>query len=904
MNLTGHAVEVLRRRPGGVGGSVWTVGSGYAVGASYVLTAAHNVMTGPAPDEEVLVRRLDHREYRATVVAAGPPGGPDIAVLDVAAEDFPRPPFTVGFARIDRSGIGPVPDCWAMGFPGFNTHPAHAPDLPRLRDSVEVYGSVLPGFHIRRGLLHLATGATPPAPPAGSARRSQWQGMSGAVVFVQDPVHGPLAVGVISGHHGPEGPSSLTVVPVTELAALDDSRSSRWWRQLGLGTWVTIRPRSPSGPARPATPTGGRLALGRPSAHFTDREQEAAEATALLTRELGESVPVVVLYGMGGVGKTTLARQLGHRLGSVFPYARVLVDLGGASEAAVSTDAAIVQLLGHLGVKPDRIPHEPDERRRELRRVLRQGPCLVVIDNAVSARQVEPLLPDAPGSAALVTSRSALTALEGADLLPLDPLPDDEGLRLFERMVGSRVVSRDREACRSIVSLVGGLPLAIRVTAAAAASPTLRRRPLSVLADRLAGNRASLLGLRSGDTGLRSSFDLSYQLLREETQGFFRCLGLLPGADFSAEAAAGATELSARHAEELLAELADQHLVEVRGEAVARYQLHDMLRLYARERAENEDPEAHRRATLRGAVRWYERSLAAWMSLPGAHERPPEDALAWYAQEHTNVQAGLRAAHESGEWDLVTALATSLYGLLAYRGRWEDLEAAKAWAVEAAREQRDRPAELGSLIHLAEARRLLGRTDGIAVLYERALEITTELGDDGRRGWVLTHYGDFACQLGRPEQGMLRYAQAGRIYDAQGDTAARIWLAAHISDAQLQSGRPDDAVRTQEEALRLSRGRDNPGEEAWCAWHLALAYDAAGRYPEAESTLGAAIAFHRSEQDRGALATMLVALGRVHEHSGRPELAREALQEALALVRSLDAPSREEEIRAELARLS
>ncbi|MFE9634621.1 tetratricopeptide repeat protein [Streptomyces sp. NPDC006463] len=903
MNLTDHAVEVLRRRPAGAGRSAWTVGSGHAVGASYVLTAAHNVTTGPAPDEEVLVRRLDHREYRAAVVAAGPPGGPDIAVLHVADEDFPRPPSKVAFARIDRSGITPVPDCWAMGFPGFNTHPAHAPDLPRLRDSVEVYGSVLPGFHIRRGLLHLETGATPPAPPAGSARRSQWQGMSGAVVFVQDPVHGPLAVGVISGHHGPEGPSSLTVVPVTELAALDGSRSSRWWRQLGLGAWVTVRPRSPSVPSRPAVASGGRLALGRPSAHFTDREQEAAEATALLTRELGESVPVVVLYGMGGVGKTTLARQLGHRLGSVFPYARVLVDLGGASEAAVSTDAAVVQLLGHLGVKPDLMPHEPDERRRELRRILRQGPSLVVIDNAVSARQVEPLLPDAPGSAAVVTSRSALTALEGADLLPLDPLPDDEGLRLFERMVGSRAVF-DREACRSIVTLVGGLPLAIRVTAAAAASPTLRRRPLSVLADRLAGNRASLLGLRTGDTGLRSSFDLSYQLLREDTQGFFRCLGLLPGVDFSAEAAAGATKLSAQHAEALLAELADQQLVEIRGEAVARYQLHDMLRLYARERAENEDPEPHRKATLRRAVQWYERSLAAWMSLPGAHERPPEEALAWYAQEHTNVQAGLRAAHESGEWDLVTALATSLYGLLAYRGRWEDLEAAKAWAVEAAREQQDGPAELGSLIHLAEARRLLGRTDGIAALYERALEITTERGDDGRRGWVLTHYGDFACQSGHPEEGMLRYAEAGRIYDAQGDTGARIWLAAHISDAQLQSGRPDDAVSTQEEALRLSRDRGNPGEEAWCAWHLALAYDAAGRYPEAESTLGSAIAFHRAERDRGALATMLTALGRVQEHSGRPDLAREALREALALVRSLDAPSREEEIRAELARLS
>ncbi|MFF0449673.1 tetratricopeptide repeat protein [Streptomyces sp. NPDC004609] len=895
MNYAGRAVEVLRRR-GRASGSrcgTWTVGSGYLVGGRYVLTAAHNVTTGSAVDEVVLVRCLDRREYPAGVLAAGPPEGPDLAVLAVVDGQFPEAVPTVAFARVDREGAVPLTDCWAIGYPGFNAHPAESPDLPPLRDSVQVDGVVPPGSHLRRGLLQLLTAA---APSALSGTASQWQGMSGAVVFARDPARGPLAVGVVSEHHRPEGDSSLTVVPVTALGALDGGPGSGWWRRLGLGAWVTLPPpaaRVPTGP----------LELGRPSAHFTDREREAADVTAMLTRDLADTVPVVVLYGMGGVGKTALARQVGHRLGTVFPYARVLVELGGGPVPEVSTDGAVVQLLGRLGVRPDAMPREPEERLRELRRRLRQGPCLVVIDNASGPRQVEALLPDAPGSAAIVTSRSALTAIEGADRVPLDPLPDEEGVRLFERIVGIRTLPGDREAGRTIVTLVGGLPLAIRVTAAAAASPAMRRRPLAVLAERLADDRQRLLGMRSGDIGLRSSFDLSYRLLREETRGLFRCLGLLPGIDFVPEVAALAAGLPVGEVERLLTELAERQLVEVGGEAVARYQLHDTVRIYARERAEREDPAPGRRDAFRRALQWYETSLAALMSRPGAQERPPADALAWYADEHLNVQAGLRSARDLGEWDLVAGIAGPLYGLLSYRGRWEDLEATKAWAVEAARELDDESAELGSLIHLAEARRLTGRTEGIPGLYERALEITRSLGDDGRRGWVLTHYGDLECRLGRPEEGLRRYAEAAAIYDAQDDDEARIWLSAHVSDAQLQSGRPEEAARTQEAALRLSRERDDPAEVAWCAWHLALCYDAAGRYEDAEGALAEAIAFHRAEHDRGGLATVLTALARVHTHAGRPDPARTALREALELVRSIDAPGRVAEIQAELTAL-
>jgi tetratricopeptide (TPR) repeat protein len=906
---TGAARPPAPRGRGGPAGGGWTVGSGYLVGGPYVLTAAHNVTTGGRPDGTVLVRALDRREYPAKVLAAGPPGGPDLAVLAVTGPGFAPVVPTVAFARVDRGSPVPLTGCWAVGYPGFNVHPAETPGLPPLRDSVQADGVVPTGSHLRRGLLQLRTGATPVPAPAGS---SQWQGMSGAVVFAHDPVRGPLALGVVSEHHTPEGPSSLTVVPVTRLAELPDAGDSPWWRRLGLGTWVPLPP-----PA-PAAAGTGVLELGRASAHFTDREEESATVTALLTRALSDAVPVVVLYGMGGVGKTALARQLGHRLGPVFPHARVLVDLGGGPAPEVSADGAVTQLLGRLGVTPDRMPREPAERSRELRRRLRAGPTLVVLDNASSARQVVALLPDAPGSAVIVTSRSALAAIEGADRVALDPLPDPESLRLFERITGPRTLPGDAESARTIVSLVGGLPLAIRVTAAAAASPSMRRRPLAVLADRLARDRRRLLGMRGGaagtggpdgpsgsggDIGLRTSFDLSYAELGDEAKAFFRVLGLLPGIDFVPEVAASAAGLPARQVVRLLGELAERQLVEVRGEAVARFQLHDLVRLYARSRAEEEDPEPERRAAFRRALGWYEESLVALMSRPGAHERPPADAVAWYADEHINVQAGLRSAHERGEWGLVTGITESLYGLLFHRGRWEEMAEAKAWAVEAARELGDEAAELGSLIHLAEARRLTGHTEDIPELYERALEITRSRGDDGRRGWVLVHYGDLECQLGRPEEGLRRYAEAAAIYEEQDDDGARIWLSAHVADAQAQSGRPEEAARTQEAALVLARARGDRAEVAWCNWHLGLYHDAAGRYADAAAALGEAIAFHRAERDRGGLATMLTAMGRVQAHAGRPERAGAALLEALELVRSIDAPGRAAEIEAVMAEL-
>ncbi|MFF4396242.1 tetratricopeptide repeat protein [Streptomyces sp. NPDC001480] len=890
INPVDRAVEVLCRRVSGA----WSVGSGYLVGGRLVLTAAHNVLTDGRTDDLVIARRADGSELPADLVAAD--GSQDIALLrlpaDPSLDDLPA----VRFARVDRRQTRLVENCWAIGYPGWNEHAEERADIP-LRDSAQIQGVVPPGSHVRRGLLELRTTSTPEPLRPRTGHGSQWRGMSGAVVFSEDPEFGALALGVIVQHHLPEGASALTVAPVTGLTALGEG--APWWRELKLGNWVTL-PRVGTGTGRRPT---RHTHLGRAVSDFTDRERLIAKAAVLLTDRLADSAPVVVLHGMAGVGKTQLATQIAHRLAPTFRHARIQVDLGGG-HFDVSTDAAMIQVLQAFGLAADRLPPDAPSRRAELQKRLEEGPSLLVLDNVAEVARIVPLLPVAPGSAALLTSRSELPSVTGVNRLPVEPLPAVEALRLFERIVGAERIAHEPDAANAIVTLLGGLPLAIRITGG---NVLAQRKPLSAHATLLADERqriSQLEGQLDGeDIGVRSTFEISYRALRADTRRLFRHLGLLPGADFVPELAASCSDTGPEEAERLLGELADRQLVEVVDITGGRYRLHDLLRLYAREHAESTEPEAERRAAVRRCLGWYADRLERWMSVPGAHELPPEAAIGWFSEEHLNVQAAVRQAYDAQEWDLVVRLVGSLYGLLFHRSHWEEMEAVKAMAVEAARRLDDQPAELGSLIHLAEARRALGRRQETTGLYERALEIARGAGDKEKEGWILTHFGDLQCDLNRPGDALRRYAEAQAIQRQRGDKGAEIWLAAHIADAYRQLDRPQDAVRVMADALAESRRRGDEAETVWCRWHLALAYDQMGRYADAEEVLGPAVGFHRDRGDQAGLATMLTILGDIHLHAERPALAREAYAEALELVRSIDAPRRVAELEAALERV-
>jgi Trypsin-like peptidase domain len=214
-----RAVEVLHDHGAGAKPR-WTVGSGFLIGKKLVLTAAHTVGAGA-----LTVRLAGSEEHSATIKLQGSQQDVDLAVLSIT-DDFDGPELMVRYAFVDRSSSALVDNCWAVGFPRYMEQQTEGKPL---RESVHIHGTIAPGSKLVSGMLQLEVTASPRLIPPGSLAESDWQGISGAVVFARHPTAGDVAVGVIVEHHRPEGQSSLTVVPITALSKLAPQVRATWW---------------------------------------------------------------------------------------------------------------------------------------------------------------------------------------------------------------------------------------------------------------------------------------------------------------------------------------------------------------------------------------------------------------------------------------------------------------------------------------------------------------------------------------------------------------------------------------------------------------------------------------------------------------------------------------------------
>jgi hypothetical protein len=331
-------------------------------------------------------------------------------------------------------------------------------------------------------------------------------------------------------------------------------------------------------------------------ADFTGREEEGARLSQVLKQAQDTMVvPVAVVSGAPGVGKTTLALRVGHSLRSVFPDGQLYCQLAGASHRRRDPGEALGELLRALGVHGSAIPEATSERASLFRSQLADRRVLVVADDAASAAQVQPLLPGTAGSAVVVTSRARLAGLPGATTVELDPFTPVEAVRLLSRIVGSQRVEAEQEAARELASACGMMPLAVRIAGAKlAARPSW---PLSVLCRKLSGERRRLDELEIEDLSVRASFALSYHGLSEQAKRLFRLMGLLGPRDFAEwvfAALLGEPDVST-----VVNELADKSLltpVGIDATGQARYRLHDLLREYACERLADEAPRSRQRS--------------------------------------------------------------------------------------------------------------------------------------------------------------------------------------------------------------------------------------------------------------------------------------------------------------------
>ncbi|WP_232344742.1 AfsR/SARP family transcriptional regulator [Actinoplanes awajinensis] len=554
------------------------------------------------------------------------------------------------------------------------------------------------------------------------------------------------------------------------------------------------------------TVSGRRVAgpvrcLPRTVGDFTGR---SAQVGRLLAEIAGSTGPLVaVIDGMAGSGKTTLALHVAGLLGDRYPDAHLFVDLQGHSERdPVEPSAALLVLLRQLGLTAEEIPIEPVERVARWRTEVAGRRLLVVLDNAASSAQLTDLLPTAPGSLALVTSRRRLAGLDGVRVESLPVLSPAEAVALLAQIAGDRVRA-EPEAAAEVVRRCGLLPLAIRLAGA-----RLAHRPrwrVSDLLHRL--SEAALPELVAEDRTVTGAFTLTYRQLPEPLRRVFRLLGVYPGADFDALAVAALTDLAHGTAAEMLEDLVDVNLVEEREPGV--YRLHDLMREYAGMLAA-ELPESERTAALTGLFDFQMHAAAAansstsrevlWRDLrspvPARPDLTVEDPVARLERERPNLAAFVDAAKAAGRADYAWKIPRAAWNLLYFRGYIGDVAALHLAAMAAAESLGDRAAIATTANYLASAYSKSGRIDKAEECLRLSIRLRAELGQLDGLGSAFSNMGSIQLDQGRLAEALATMREAFRIR-IQGRTrgAAGLQLAM-LADILYVLGRPAEAVHS------------------------------------------------------------------------------------------------------------
>ncbi|MEU5193149.1 BTAD domain-containing putative transcriptional regulator [Streptomyces scabiei] len=380
----------------------------------------------------------------------------------------------------------------------------------------------------------------------------------------------------------------------------------------------------------PAIPQVVPALLPYDAAFFTGRADHLARLDALLPAS-GEGPAggsgICALTGPAGAGKTALAVHWAHRVRDRFSDGQLFVDLRGHSpEGPVRPVEALTRFLLALGVAAEALPGTPETAADLYRTLAAERRLLVVLDNAVDAEQVRPLLPGGPGSLVLVTSRDRLAGLaarDGARRIGVDVLSPEESRLLLHRTLGAERVDADPRAAADLAHACGHLPLALRIAAA-----NLDHTPWRTLEEQAAelrdGDRLTALSV-TGDatTAVRSAFDLSYHALDAPARRMFRLLALVPGPETGLDAAAAVAGVTPAQAAGLLERLTAAHLL--REHRSGRYRRHDLVALYAAERLRLEETDADRRAAWDALYTWLLAATdrCAQLLYPGQARLPP-----------------------------------------------------------------------------------------------------------------------------------------------------------------------------------------------------------------------------------------------------------------------------------------
>jgi DNA-binding SARP family transcriptional activator len=618
--------------------------------------------------------------------------------------------------------------------------------------------------------------------------------------------------------------------------------------------------------------------------HFVGREPELKQLDTLLSQDVpGGTVVITAISGTGGIGKTALALRWSHEVAAEFPDGQLYVNLRGYDPGGVPlTPAEAVRgFLDSMGVPPTEVPESLEAQAALYRTMLADRQVLILLDNARDPDQVRPLLPASAGCLVIVTSRSALTGLsitDGAVTIPLGLVSQAEAEALLAARLGPDRLMAEPTAVARLISLCARLPLALAITAArAAANPTI---PLASFAAQMSSEHDRLDAFDIGDptTSVRAVFSWSVSQLTPGAAGLFRLLGLHPGPDFTAAAAASLAGLPSAEAHGLLAELARASLID--EHVPGRYAFHDLLRAYAAEQAASRESPSDRQRAVSRLLDHYLYTARPAGALIFAEDLPlPELApltdpgVSPELTETTLVAIGwFRAEHQ-------VLIATTALAASSGADRY-------AWQIPCT---------------MTQYFRAVGRTRDWASLDDVALAAATRLREDQALGRVYFSIGTRCRITGAYDEAIGYLRQSMSHFQAIEDLASQ--ASVHLALSSVYRSRrellpqsvPDDvpaALTHASEALEWFYSAGDRTGEARALADLSNHYLALGELQTAKDYCTKALALNVEIGHMTGQVDALDTLGRIHAGLGDYDHAIAYFQDALSTCSQAGIPVR------------
>ena len=639
--------------------------------------------------------------------------------------------------------------------------------------------------------------------------------------------------------------------------------------------------------------------LPRGAGQFVGR----AEEMRLLTTSHSDASLVQIITGMPGVGKTALAVEAAHRMAEEYPDGQLFVTFGTHDPRNPPLDpaGALHRLLRLIGVPASQIPQEPAERAALWRHQMARRRAVVVLDDVAGPEQISLLLPSASKCRILITGRRRMDRFGDARMLVLSAMPASDAIELFTQVAGP-ASDGDPGAIAEIVQLCGRLPLVIQL----AASGLRQGHPagLTDLIEELSHPTAALGSTAAVGPEIAAAFELSYRSLAESRRLFFRRLGLHPGSEITAAAAAALGGDSAAEAEAALAVLLDYHLLQRTGRY---FHFHDLVRRFAADCAMREDAAPVRRRAFRRLLDYYLATADHASRLLYPHSRrvltraprpvaaaPILDTTAqaanWMDLEWRNILHAARYAGEHEQKQQCADLTLTLTEFLEADGHWGEAAIAHTLALQACRDVADRQGIAAVSLALSVVSSRSGHYQDALRHGEEAVAVCRSLADQPGAAAALDQIGTVHRGRARFREALAYHQEASNLYRASADPQGVADTQNHAGIACYHLGRYQEAVNRMQTALAHYRRVGDHRGAAKTINNLGNMQRYQGYHRDALQSYQTALeifAVIGGEQNQGILHHNI---GCTYHYKGSFEEALAAYRRALAIYRRIDDP--------------